>query len=60
MEESIEQKEKEKQEEQMINQAFRELLDDYLATKHIRVSNGVRASHTSCTPSLWRRLCAMK
>ena len=34
MEESIEQKEKEKQEEQMINQAFRELLDDYLATKH--------------------------
>ena len=34
MEENISQKEKEKAEEEMIEQAFQELLNDYLATKH--------------------------
>ena len=34
MEESVSQKEKEKAEEEMIEQAFQELLNDYLATKH--------------------------
>ena len=34
MEENISQKEKEKAEEEMIEQAFKELLNDYLATKH--------------------------
>lgn len=34
MEENISLKEKEQAEEQMINQAFQELLNDYLATKH--------------------------
>ena len=35
MEESVSQKEKEKAEEEMIEQAFQELLNDYLATKHL-------------------------
>ena len=35
MEENISQKEKEKAEEEMIEQAFQELLNDYLATKQI-------------------------
>ena len=34
MEESVSQKEKERAEEAMIEQAFQELLNDYLATKH--------------------------
>ena len=34
MEENVSQKEKEKAEEEMIEQAFQELLNDYLATKH--------------------------
>jgi len=34
MEENISQKEKEKAEEEMIEQAFQELLNDYLGTKH--------------------------
>ena len=34
MEEHISQKEKERAEEEMIEQAFQELLNDYLATKH--------------------------
>ena len=34
MEETLNQKEKEKAEEQMIEQAFQELINDYLATKH--------------------------
>lgn len=36
MEESVSQKEKEKTEEEMIERAFQELLNDYLATKHRR------------------------
>ena len=34
MEENVSQTEKEKAEEEMIEQAFQELLNDYLATKH--------------------------
>ena len=39
MEESVSQKEKERAEEAMIEQAFQELLNDYLATKHRRNNN---------------------
>lgn len=39
MEENISQKEKEKAEEEMIEQAFQELLNDYLATKHRKRRN---------------------
>ena len=70
MEENISQKEKEKAEEEMIEQAFQELLNDYLATKHrkrveiitrrIRASSVVPASPTSCTPLLWQRLSVMR
>ena len=34
MEENVSQKDKEKVEEEMIEQAFQQLLNDYLATKH--------------------------
>ena len=34
MEENVNQKDKEKVEEEMIEQAFQQLLNDYLATKH--------------------------
>ena len=61
MEENISQKEKEKAEEEMIEQAFQELLNDYLATKHrIRALSVVPASPTSCTPLLWQRLSVMR
>ena len=39
MEENISQKEKEKAEEEMIEQAFQELLNDYLACKHLARRN---------------------
>ena len=60
MEESVSQKEKEKAEEEMIEQAFQELLNDFLPIRRIKESNAVRASLISCTPSPLPRLCAMR
>ena len=71
MEENVSQKEKEKAEEEMIEQAFQELLNDYLATKHRKrveiitkafnfESNAVRVNRTSCTLSPSQRLSATK
>ena len=60
MEESVSQKEKEKAEEEMIEQAFQELLNDYLPIRRIKESTAVRASLISCTPSPLPRLCAMR
>ena len=60
MEENISQKEKEKAEEEMIEQAFQELLNDSLPTRRIRALSVVPASPTSCTPLLWQRLSVMR
>ena len=60
MEENVNQKDKEKVEEEMIEQAFQQLLNDYLPTRHIRASNAAQASPTLCIPWLWHRLFAPK
>ena len=65
---------KEIAEEQMIEQAFQELLNDYLATKHRKrieiitkafnfanqAPNDARGNRISCTPLPSRRSYAMK
>ena len=52
---------KEISDEEMINQAFHELLNDYLNTKHrIKVSNVVRANLILCTRLPLPALYAMK
>ena len=50
MEENISQKEKEKAEEEMIEQAFQELLNDYLATKHRKRVENNNQSIQLCQP----------
>ena len=50
MEENVGQKDKEKVEEEMIEQAFQQLLNDYLATKHrkrIEITASFIFSYTS-------------
>ena len=42
MEENVNQKDKEKVEEEMIEQAFQQLLNDYLATKHWNYNKGIQ------------------
>ena len=51
---------KEIADEEMINQAFHELLNDYLNTKHRKVSSAVRASLILCTRLPLPALYAMK
>ena len=53
MEENISQKEKEKAEEEMIEQAFQELLNDYLATKHRFSSSPRQVSMFSSSGSVY-------
>ena len=50
MEENISQKEKEKAEEEMIEQAFQELLNDYLATKQPQARRNNNQSIQLCQP----------
>lgn len=50
MEENVNQKDKEKVEEEMIEQAFQQLLNDYLATKHRKRIEIINKGIQFCQP----------